>query len=106
MSRDIFFPLSPTLNLKLAAVQSSLVCSTGKSGGYRGGARGARLTLFLDQTEARRAEILFVLKDWPPLSQGLDDSSPPPTLSEGLDPLLDSNENGTFYLQSNFDYCI
>ena len=78
MSRDIFSPLSPTLNLKLAAVQSSLVCSTGKSGGYRGGARGARLTLFLDQTEARRAEILFFLKDWPPLSQGLDDSSPPP----------------------------
>ena len=78
MSRDIFSPLSPTLNLKLAAVQSSLVCSTGKSGGYRGGARGARLTLFLDQTEARGAEILFFLKDWPPLSQGLDDSSPPP----------------------------
>ena len=78
MSRDIFSPLSPTLNLKLAAVQSSLVCSTGKSGGYRGGARGGPASpYFLDQTEARRAEILFFFKDWPPLSQGLDDSSPP-----------------------------
>ena len=106
MSRDIFSPLPPPLNLKLAAVQSSLVSSTGKSGGYRGGARGARLTLFLDQTEARRAEILFFFKTGPPLSQGLDDRPPPPTLSEGLDPLLDSNENGTFYLQGNFHYCI
>ena len=107
MSRDIFSPLPPPLNLKLAAVQSSLVSSTGNSGGYRGGGRGggARLTLFLDQTEARRAEILFFFKTGPPLSQGLDDR-PPPTLSEGLDPLLDSNEKGTFYLQSNFDYCI
>ena len=78
MSRDIFSPLPPPLNLKLAAVQSSLVSSTGKSGGYRGGARGVRLTIFLDQTEARRAEILFFFKTGPPLSQGLDDCPPPP----------------------------
>ena len=41
------------------------------SGGSRGGARGARgAPLFLDQTEARRAEK-NLLGDCPPLSQGL-----------------------------------
>ena len=34
--------------------------------------------LFLDQTEAQRAQKNF-FGDWPPpLSQGLDDRSPPP----------------------------
>ena len=106
MFRDIFSPLPPPLNLKLAAVQSSLVSRTGKSGGYRGGARGVRLTIFLDQTEARRAEILFFLRLAPSYLRVWMTAPPPPTLSEGLDTLLDSNENGTFYLQSNFDYCI
>ena len=45
----------------------------------RGDARGAgALTLFLDQTEARRAAKMFFW-DHPP---------PPPPLSEGLDPPL------------------
>ena len=43
------------------------------SGGSRGGA------LFLDQTEARRAEK-NIFRDRPPLAQGLDDQAPPPPL--------------------------
>ena len=48
--------------------------------------------LFLDQTEARRAERNF-LRDPAPesLSQGLDDRSPP-SFSEGLDPPLKIDE--------------
>ena len=46
------------------------------SGGSRGGARGARPPLFLDQTEARRTEKNFF--EPPPLSHGLD--TPPPPL--------------------------
>ena len=46
--------------------------------------------LFLDQTEARRAEKNFFWDRGPPLSQGLDDRPPPSPspslLSEGLDP--------------------
>ena len=49
------------------------------SGRSKGGARGARLPLFLDQTEARMAEKNF-LRD-----------RPPPPLSQGLDPALDYN---------------
>ena len=49
------------------------------SDGSRGDARGAQaLTLFLDQTEARRAAKMF-FETTPP---------PPPPLSEGLDPPL------------------
>ena len=46
------------------------------SGGSRGGARGARPPLFLDQTEARRTEKNVF--DPPPLSHGLD--TPPPLI--------------------------
>ena len=42
--------------------------------------------LFLDQTEARRAEKIFLGGTGPPLSQGLDDR--PRLLSEGLDYLV------------------
>ena len=104
MSRDIFSPLPPPLNLKLAAVQSSLVSSTGSSGGYRGGGRGGPPHLIFRPNWNPKGGNSFFFKTGPPLSQGLDDC-PPPTLFEGLDP-LDSNENGTFYLQANFDYCI
>ena len=34
--------------------------------------------LFLDQTEARRAEKIFLRPEPPPLSQGRDDRPPPP----------------------------
>ena len=57
------------------------------SGGSRGGARGVRPPLFLDQTEARRAEKN--VGDRPPptsLSQGLDDRAP--LFPEGLYPSL------------------
>ena len=48
------------------------------SDGSRGDARGGRaLTLFLDQTEARRAAKMF-----------FETIPPPPPLSEGLDPPL------------------
>ena len=51
------------------------------SGGSRGGARGARPPpLFLDSTEARRAEKVIILGDHPrfhPLCKGLDDRDPP-----------------------------
>ena len=50
------------------------------------GPGGVRPPLFLDQTEARRAEK-NLLDTAPPFSLGLDDQPPPP-LSEGLDPLL------------------
>ena len=46
--------------------------------------------LFLDQTEARRAENNFFE---PPLSQGLDDR--PPSLSGGLDPPLGRGGGGS-----------
>ena len=42
--------------------------------------------LFLDQTEARRAETFFWRPGRPPLSKGLDDR--PLFLSQGLDPAL------------------
>ena len=45
------------------------------------GPGGPRPPLFLDQTEARRAEKKFFFRPGPPLSQGLDDRPP---LSEGL----------------------
>ena len=48
------------------------------SGGSRGGARGTwPPPLFLDQNEAPGAEKNF-FETGPPLSQGLDDSRPPP----------------------------
>ena len=48
------------------------------SGGSRGGAWGARVPLlFLDPTEAQRAEKIF-LETTPPLSQGLVDQARPP----------------------------
>ena len=54
------------------------------SGGSSGGARGAHLPLFLDQTEARRTGPL--------LFKGVDDRAPPPpppaSLSQGMDPAL------------------
>ena len=56
------------------------------SGGSRGGARGTRAPLFLDQTEGRRAEKFF--KTVPLISES---GWPGPPLSEGLDPPLISN---------------
>ena len=48
------------------------------SGGSRGENRGGQAPLFLDQTEARRAEKYF-FRDFPPsLFQALDDRPPPP----------------------------
>ena len=49
---------------------------------------GAGSPLFLDQTEARRAEKSFLRPPPPPLSQGLYDRTPL-HLSEDLDPLLE-----------------
>ena len=57
------------------------------SGGTRAGAQGA--PLFLDQTEAWRAETVFLETD-PHLSQGLDDRPPPPSpiISQSRDTAL------------------
>ena len=45
--------------------------------------------LFLDQTEARRAQKNFLGDQASPFSKGLDDFPPPhPPLSEGLHPVL------------------
>ena len=53
------------------------------------GPGGPRAPLFLDQTEARRAEKKRFLEIAPPLSQRLDDPPHPPSpLSEGLAPPL------------------
>ena len=66
---------------KMAPLVISPPLSFHYSGGFRGGARGAQTPpgpLFLDQTEAQRAEKNF-LGDRPPrLSKGLD--NPPPYL--------------------------
>ena len=43
--------------------------------------------LFLDQTEAQRANKKLLKPGSPPFSKGLDDRPPPP-LSQGLDPAL------------------
>ena len=55
------------------------------SGGSRGGVRGARPSLILDQTEARRAKKIFFYKS-PPLSQGLDDRFPTPPYPKAVPP--------------------
>ena len=53
------------------------------------GPRGLGPPLYLDQTEARKAEKYFFGRPPPLLSQGLDDHPPtPPLLSEGLHPPL------------------
>ena len=60
------------------------ICATYQlslSGGSRGGP-----PLFLDQTEARRAEKNVFGDPTPPLSKGLDDQDP--SLSQGLDTVL------------------
>ena len=62
----------------------------GGGGGGGGAPRPPRPPLLLDQTEATRAEKIFSENAPPPplpLSQGLDDRTPP--LSEGLDLPLD-----------------
>ena len=51
------------------------------------GPGGVRPSLFLDQTEARRAEKNLLDIAPLPFSLGLDDQPPPPP-TEGLDPLL------------------
>ena len=50
----------------------------------------ARTPLFLDQTEARRTEKIFL------------GDRPPPLLSKGLDPSLASNHRFVFSLLFNF----
>ena len=58
------------------------------NGGSRGGTRGVRPPLFLDQTEARRAEKNFY-KTRPPPYLRIWMTAPPLPLSEDLDtPLL------------------
>ena len=58
------------------------------SGGSRGGARPPLpfMSLFLDQTEARRAEKNFL--EIPPPISGCGCPPPPPPLSQGLDPAM------------------
>ena len=62
------------------------------SGGSRGEPRGAPAPspLFLDQTEARRTETIFLGDLAPHLSKGLDDRGPP--LSQGLDQALPNDD--------------
>ena len=70
---------------------------TQASGGSRGGARGARLPLFLDETETRRAEK--ILGD-PPLSMSLNDGPPPPNI-----PRSGSGTAGRLLLQIQISMC-
>ena len=63
---------------------------------------GAPAPLFLDQTEARRAEKIFFWRPPPPpppLSEGLDDHPHPP-LSQGLDQTLNRQDYKYFQLIS------
>ena len=56
------------------------------SGWSRGGTRGGRPPLLLDQTKAQRVGKKFLSPPSPLMSQGLDEDPPPPRpLSEGLD---------------------
>ena len=64
--------------------------------------RGPGSPLFSDQTEARRADKIFLGDRPPPLSKGLDDRPPPP-LSQGLDPAL-LRVHG-LYFANNFQSC-
>ena len=57
-----------------------------RSGGPRGGSRGGRPPLFLDQTEARRAEKNLFGDPLPPYLRVW--MIGPPPLSEGLEPPL------------------
>ena len=66
-----------------------------------GGSKGGGAFLFLDETEARRADIKFFGDRPPPLSQGLDDCAPPPPLSEGLDPPLFTAVQFEFFFYSS-----
>ena len=52
------------------------------------GPGGPAYPLFLDQSEIRTAEKNVFADRLPLLSKGLDDSSPPPALSQGLDSAL------------------
>ena len=52
------------------------------------GPRGLCPPLFLDQTEARRAQKKFFGDQASPFSKGVDDPPPHPHLSEGLHPAL------------------
>ena len=63
------------------------VVDPGKGPGGGGGG------LFLDQTEAQRAEKTFSDTPGPPFCQGLDDCPPLSPLSEGLDLSLVFTEN-------------
>ena len=67
ISLPFHWTTSPTHTDKLSFL-------TFTSGGSMGGAWGSGPSLFLDQTEARRAEKNFLETGWPgpPLSQGLD----------------------------------
>ena len=67
---------------KYKLLQTFLVADSG------GGPWGATPLLFLDLTEARRAEKFFGGDQAPPLSKGRDDPPPPSTLSQGLDLVL------------------
>ena len=60
------------------------------------------LPLFLDQTEARRAQKKS-LETAPPLSQGLDDC--PPYLSDGLNPPLSWPNRGGNWSRFQTDTC-
>ena len=61
------------------------------SGGSRGGARGDRPPLILDQTEAQRAEKKF--GDRPPSHLISGSGWPGPLLSQGMDPALLQTRN-------------
>ena len=56
--------------------------------GSRGGTRAPAPPLFLDQTEAPRAEKKFFETVLPPASQGLDDRNPPPPHTRCLKVLI------------------
>ena len=75
-SRDIFSTLPPPLNLKLAASQSSLVSSTGSSGGCRGGAWEPRPLICRPNWSPKGRKFFF--KDWSPFISG--SGWPPPYL--------------------------
>ena len=58
------------------------------SGGSRGGARVPRQSLYFQTKMRPEGQKNFFLRPAFPLSQGLDDRPPSPSLSEGLDPPL------------------
>jgi len=86
---NVYFRLALARDFSLYPPNGELACRQHlvNGGGSRGGARGSRPPLFLDQTEAQKAENFFWIPapTHPPPPYLRVWMTAPPLLSEGLD---------------------